>query len=465
MIFTKRIDTLLRGKEPYLLPGILILSFLLRFYHIDYQSLWLDELFSIVPTDPQVSLSSIIEYCKSDQPPLFFIYLHYAFKLFTYSELVGRMACALMGLLGILSIYFLGKECQGKTAGLLASFLTGINYFHIYYSQELRFYGMAFLFATLSYLFFIRAFKRNNVFDFLGYSIFTICLLYTQYFGLIIFGTQGLSFLFLLFYKRNLKFILLSITSGIIILLAFIPWIPVIMNDMSADLGWIKSPEPFFVAQYFYDYTGKDAVTTLVFLVFIYFFVKPLVKGSISKEARLIYLVLIIWIAFSYLVPYVRSVIFSPMLNNRYTIVTLPAWLIVFAIGWDQIRNMRWKYSLPLILLLSFLVNMTFFKKHYTRIQKSQFREASEIVLSRNKSHYPIYSSLPWHYNFYFRKSEDKVMDLNKVAVSHVEKFWLLQAHFSENQMEDEVTNLRENFSVIEKHPLYEANAILMGRK
>ncbi|MCA6416913.1 MAG: glycosyltransferase family 39 protein, partial [Cytophagales bacterium] len=171
-----------------------------------------------MPTAPENSLHSVIEYSKADQPPLFFIYIHYIFKIFGYNEIVGRIACAFIGLLSIPIIYFLGKEYHGKLTGIFAALLTGINYFHIYYSQELRFYTMAFFFASLSYLFYIRAFKYVRLIDFIGYSISTVCLLYTHYFGLIIFGTQALTFLILLKGKRNSKFVLLSISAAIVTL-------------------------------------------------------------------------------------------------------------------------------------------------------------------------------------------------------------------------------------------------------
>src|SRR6185503_270051 len=158
----RKLDNLISGNATHVLAGVILLGAALRLYHLDYQSLWLDELHSIIPTDPNNSLLSIIEYSKKDQPPLFFIYIHYAFTLFGYNELVGRMASAFLGLLGIVVIYFLGKECEGKAVGLFAASLTAISYYHIYYSQELRFYSMSFLFSALSYLFFIRAFKRSK---------------------------------------------------------------------------------------------------------------------------------------------------------------------------------------------------------------------------------------------------------------------------------------------------------------
>jgi len=126
----KKLGEIEKGKVIFILIGIIAISAAMRLYRIDYQSLWVDELFSIVETEPHNSLASVIEYAKGDQPPLFFIYIHYAFKAFGYSESVGRIACALVGLISIIAIYFLVKEVQSQSAGLFAALITGFNYFH-----------------------------------------------------------------------------------------------------------------------------------------------------------------------------------------------------------------------------------------------------------------------------------------------------------------------------------------------
>src|SRR5258706_1035692 len=462
----RKLDNLISEKATYVLAGVTLLGASLRLYHLDYQSLWLDELHSIIPTDPSNSLSSIIEYSKTDQPPLFFIYIHYAFSLFGYNELVGRMASAFLGILGIIGIYFLGKECDGKNVGLFGALLTAVSYYHIYYSQELRFYSMSFLFTVVSYFFFIRAFRRNNPIDFTGYVISTVCLLYTHYYGLIIFCTQILTFFILLPYKRDLRFVIASILSGVAVMLSFIPWVPVIIHDSGVETFWIKRPGPFFIAVYFYDYTGKDAFTTLLFLIFLFFFIQSLrsTTTSITKN-RAIHLIVILWMAFSYLLPYIWSIASIPMLHDRYTIVTLPAWILMFSIGWEKIKGHNWKYTLSLMVILSSMINLAFFKQHYTRPYKDQFREAAEIVKSNNSFHRPIYSALSWNFNFYFRNTPDKVIDLATSDLSHVETFWLLQAHFPSGEMDEEIRKLNETFNVVERHAQYGANAILLKRK
>ena len=108
---------------------------------------------------------------------------------------------------------------------------------------------------------------------------------------------------------------------------------------------------------------------------------------------------------------------------------------------------------------------MIFFKEHYTRIQKSQFREASKIVLSKNQSHFRIYSNLPWHFNFYFREVSDKVADFHDANASREERFWLLLGHLPKAEMDAEISKIEEAFVVIEKYSFYEANAMLLMPK
>jgi len=258
--------------------------------------------------------------------------------------------------------------------------------------------------------------------------------------------------------------VLLSILSAVVVFVSFLPWVPVIFNDLGDDLGWIKMPEPYFVAQYFYDYVGKDALTAAILIIFCYLFFKS-VKSSEHKKNKPVFIIIVLWLVLSYLIPYIRSVVLSPMLSNRYTRVSLPGWIILFVIGWGKIKSYKWRYSLALILVASALINIFFLRHYYSRIKKDQFREASEIVLPKNKSHYPVLSSLPWHFNFYFRHEKEQINDLNSIDVSKMPLFWVLQAHFNEDEMASEIAKLSDRFDVMERHSFFGSSAILMKAK
>ena len=171
---------------------IILLGTGLRLYHLDYQSLWLDEIYSMIGSNPDQSFASMIAYCRNDQPPAFFTLLYYWFKAFGYTPYAGRLLAAIIGVIGIVFVYFLGKEVRDKETGLFAALIAAFNYFQIYYSQEVRFYSLLFLLATLSYLFFIRIIKWDKGSDYFLYVIFTTLAMYTHYYGLVILASQGL---------------------------------------------------------------------------------------------------------------------------------------------------------------------------------------------------------------------------------------------------------------------------------
>jgi uncharacterized membrane protein len=389
------------------------------------------------------------------------------FHLFGYNEWIGRAASALLGVVAIPVMYFIGREVRGNSAGIFAALLTTFNYMHIYYSQELRFYSMAFLLTTLSFLFLIKAFKSEKFIHFIFYIFFTSALLYTHYYGLVIFAAQVLTFFFLLFYKRDRKFIVSSLVSGIAVGVLFLPWIPVIQSDLEISSFWISKPEATFLAGYFYNYFGKDAIVTSLFVILLFYYLRNRVRiTQRDVTSKAIEASILGWLVFSYLIPYVKSVIGAPMLYIRYTIVSLPAWLIILSLGWDEIKSLKLRKAIAIIVGLSMVINLIFMRKHYTRIDKQQFREVSDLVKQRNVDSTPVLSVFALPYSYYFRNSHLKVNDLNTSDVSQLNKFWLLQAEFFSPEEKTEVLDRFEGeFDVKERHPFHKTEALLLERK
>lgn len=453
-------------KHTLLVLGLITaLGTFLRIYKIDFQSLWLDELYTIIPTNPEATLSSLIDYCKGDQPPLFFIYCQMVFKVFGYHELTGRLSSAFLGILSIPIIYTLTREFGDRLTGLFASLIIAVNYFHIYYSQEFRFYTLLFLLTTLSYLFFIRAFKNAKISNFFWYTICTVSLLYTHYFGMVIFATQAITFSVLLFRKADKRFIIFGIISAILVVISFTPWIPIIINDLSISDFWIKTPEPYFIMDYFYYYFGKDALVSTLLIILVIQFILNFKKKSLTIEFRSLLVILVLWFFLTYLIPYLKSIISTPVLHERYTMITLPVWIIIFAIGWSTLKKVKLKIVFIVIFSASSIINLFFVRKHYTKLQKDQYREVSEFVILKNSTNYPMYSELYWCFNFYLRHQTQKVYPLSDASMLSFDNIWLLQAHFTDEEKASEVEILKDNYNVIERYPFHNANLILLSKK
>jgi uncharacterized membrane protein len=446
---------------------IALVAAVLRLININYQSLWFDELHCVVPTAPENSVASIIEYCKIDQPPAFFIYLHFFFKVFGYHEVTARIASALLGIIAIPVIYALGKECSGKAAGLMAAWLTAFNYFHIYYSQEVRFYSMLFLFTALSFLFLIRWFKYGGYQHLLFYAVSAIILLYTHYYGLVIAAAQAVIYgLYGILYKQPLKFWIAGLAAAAVTVIAFLPWVPVILHDLGVSEFWIRRPKASFLLDYFYAYFGKDIFQTLCYVALIVFFVLRIkTRKTDDADFRPAYLIIIVWIFFSYLIPYVKSITGTPVLHIRYTMIALPAWILMFSIGWNAIEKDSWKKSFVWLIPLSVCVTLIFFKQHYTRLEKQQFREVSQLVIEKNTPHLPMLSLRDWHFNHYFRDQPDKVQNLAAADLSGIDEFWFLHVVFFADQLEQDIKTYAPDFEIAEHHQLHQAGLVKLVRK
>ena len=77
------------------MAGLLLIASGLRYYHLGYQSYWVDEIASMNGSGPDQSWAGVIEYCHFDQPPAYFFMMHAWFKIFPFNDISGRLAAAL----------------------------------------------------------------------------------------------------------------------------------------------------------------------------------------------------------------------------------------------------------------------------------------------------------------------------------------------------------------------------------
>ncbi len=391
-----------------LLLAIILLAFMLRLYHLNYQSLWVDEIVSMVEADPQLSLPAVISGTVADQPPAFFIMLHSWFQIFNYTEYNGRFFSILIGLTGVVTLFFLGREVKGPEVGLVAALITALSYIHILFSQEVRFYTALFLFTALSYLFFIRCVKFQRIIDFVFYTFFTTVVLYTHYYGLVVLATQGILFIGLItLYPANKRFIVMSIISGVLITVMFIPWLPIIFSDVQTANFWIQPPPFYFPIEYFYVYF-KDVIACSVFAILIIIYFLSIAKNVKSQEKiSTTNFILIGWGLLSYLIPLTYTIIRIPMLHVRYTTIALPGIIIIISLGFFLIKR-----PIRMILLIvtscTMLLSLFFIEKHYTKIQKEDWRGMISSVVKNGAPDDMFISEYSFYCNYYFKalKSE-----------------------------------------------------------
>jgi uncharacterized membrane protein len=423
------------------LSAALIMAVILRFTGLTYQSYWLDELFSVGVSNPANSFPTMWNATLADvHPPLYQSILWLWYKIFGFTEGTGRTLSAIIGSLGVYSMYLLGKEFYNRHVGLYAAIIASMNYFLIQYSQEVRSYGLLFLFSILSYLYFVKVIKQYDKKIFVLYLLFTSALIYTHFFSFFLIATQGIVFAFaivLLEEKRKLLLALAFVTL-VALVAAIWPLLDNILSHAARTSSWIERPKPWFVVDFLRIYVASRYLCAIFLFCGVYGTIR-LLKSRDQSHYKAITAVLFVWIGMSYVLPYVRSLTAAPLLTPRNTIITLPAIILLIAYGLSMLKR-------PLLIggglaaIVLFSAHSLSATHYYTGVNKQQWRGVLTTVKNSNPS-LPIYAFYSSLYSVY---AELLQLDLNIQDVGQLESkiqredvpqcFWLLDAH--DNGME-----------------------------
>lgn len=238
---------------------ILMLGAFLRLFHLDFQSAWLDEIHTLNESNPEFSFQEVYStlLIAEPHPPLYFFIMNNVFKIFGYTTLVARLFSAFIGIVGIYTIYLLGKELYSKKVGIYAMILLSVNYFHIYYSQEARMYVLLFFTTTLSFFFLTKLLKNPTIKNTILFSIASTLMIYSHFFALFTLIAQYLILSYYIIFPfkvTKIKFLKYTFVSGIITVLLYIPTYKLILKTTQMKSIWIEMPDLDVYTQFYKDF-------------------------------------------------------------------------------------------------------------------------------------------------------------------------------------------------------------------
>jgi 4-amino-4-deoxy-L-arabinose transferase-like glycosyltransferase len=146
-----------RQHEPsanYLLVGLIVLAFVLRFWRLGDWGFDSDETFT---------LRDSIDLNPSNPRPLLYLLNHYIVSPFVpLNELGLRLLPALFGVLAIPVFYFVARRLVGARAALFGALLLTFSSLHVYYSQFARYWTLVFLLSTIFPYFLYLGLREHN---------------------------------------------------------------------------------------------------------------------------------------------------------------------------------------------------------------------------------------------------------------------------------------------------------------
>lgn len=218
--------------ETILIFVVTIFALILRVIALqNFGDLWIDELYSkyFASKDNAFDITKAL-FREDFQVPFYFVLLHYWAILFGSADNVLRLMGFLITTLTIPVSYYVVKDLFNDFAGALTAVFLAISAFNIHYSVELRFYGIAILFALLLTYFFVKLIQDFNKKWVICYSIFALLLLYTYNFSFMyVFCQFAVGLIYLIKIKKNyLKFIGMYALIGVL----YLPVIVMILHNV-----------------------------------------------------------------------------------------------------------------------------------------------------------------------------------------------------------------------------------------
>lgn len=218
-------------KQKLILIAIIVLAFVLRFVKLgEFPALNADEAsigynaYSLIKTglDEHGNPWPIHFQSFNDYKPGLFFYIVLPFvKLFDLNVWSVRIPGASLGVLTVLSVYFLVKEMfpKKKWFAEISAFLLSISPWHIHFSRGGWEVNAATFFITTGVLFFVKATKKPKYY-FLSFLMFLFSL-YTYHSARIIIPLLGLGFL--IYYWKSIKtniktFIFAILFAGVLLI-------------------------------------------------------------------------------------------------------------------------------------------------------------------------------------------------------------------------------------------------------
>jgi uncharacterized membrane protein len=359
-----------RVIQYLILAGVTLLAVLLRFYKLGEWSFWYDEIFTLR------DVARVFEFSASNQQlSRWLIYL--TVNQLGTTEFTARIAPALVGILSIPILFFPTRKMFGPPTAILFALFLAVSPWHLYWSQNARFYTTLLLLYTLSLFLVYFAFEEDKPW----YLVF----------ALLLFGIAVL--------ERLFAVLLVSVVASYLIGLKILPiekpkgfrwrniWIlliPTLLIGLVGSLQFISNPGKWLEG---FGWVNNNplwilsGITFYIGIPFICIGVGTAVYFLLDKQRS----VLLLTLAAS--LPAVAIVILSMFqyAANRYVFVSLTAWLILSALGtWELFKQSQGRAWLlasgVLLILLVFPMGENILYYQYQNGNRDDWKGAFAIV-------------------------------------------------------------------------------------
>jgi 4-amino-4-deoxy-L-arabinose transferase-like glycosyltransferase len=222
--------------------ALLLIAFVLRAYHLDYQSFWSDEGISLVRAN--LPLGEMLAQMPVEHVPGYFVLLRGWIALTGTHDFGIRYLSLLPSVWAVALIYRLAVDLGSQRVGLLAALLLTANPFQVWYAQEARMYSWLLATGLLSTIACWRLFTRPSSWGtWVTYVLAITCTVYLHFFGFLVPLSHAAWAIVWLISGRQRQELWRWAGAGIMVALLFAPWAMRALELLSFE-GWREPLDP-----------------------------------------------------------------------------------------------------------------------------------------------------------------------------------------------------------------------------
>ena len=356
--------------EIWLIIGLLIIGLGLRLFRLSYWSIWIEE--DHLMRDVQIYMETFSAIYNNPRPIFYLIVLPF-FSSFGAELGVARAVSSVIGVASIPLLYLFTKRALGRPIALIATFLFVFAPWHIFWSQNARFYTLLLIFYSLSYIYFYLTIETDR----LLYNILAIGFLgaatLTHSIGVMLWPIFIIHYLTVKYapgenppglkFKNLLPYFVLPIVGYILLEVLRVAVIGTNFLIVDLYIKFFDSSTASFIG---YE-SPLIMLTTVVYSIGYPLFILSIYGAfdlMFAVRDRLSFLLLygaFLPLAFMVLIAFV-----SGSTTNRYVFMTLPFWVVLAASGvWRLIER---RNSVIGVLLIIVIISAFFVDPHISDI-------------------------------------------------------------------------------------------------
>jgi mannosyltransferase len=386
------------NRNLLLILSLFLFNLIIKLAFATRNQIDIDEPFTIYWA--QADIKQLFGLFKDENnPPLFFLLMHFWVKLFGTGIFSVRFLPALFGSVSVLYVYKIGNRFFNRFVAILSSLIFSFSDLVTYHSHDVRVYSLFLLLATISMYYFLRVWeepkKKSNL---VLWILANILLTYSHFYGFLLLFFEGAFAIFNRdFRKRTFKPLIFMI-GGMIA--AYLPYLKIIIARFMAAKGgtWVSKPD--FQAPYFRLVEFSNQPITAVFILAI---IATAIVLSVIYQAKVksTEWAIFLWFLAPFLFMYLISFL-VPMFIPKYLVFLLPAYYLSVSILVFRLTEKFKKLQLGVGAVAAILMAAT---SNPANGNNRQPKEMAECVKSKLTKQTSAYICPPWidiNFAYYF---------------------------------------------------------------